>query len=178
MSSRTWSDKSVATCVTVAVLSVYSMVALAMPEERSLAGTLSVSGQVLVNGQGVVSGGTVFSDSVIAPAANSSATVSILKLGRIELLPNTSLRLSFSGNIITGLMDAGRARISTPAGVSVNFTTKDGSVLIDGTQATSFTVDTERGNTVVTVETGKAELRSGTETTQITAGDSGTAGTP
>ena len=69
MISRTWSRKSIAFCVAVAVLSVYSMVALATPGQKAASGELSVSGQVTVNGQAAISGATVFSDSVIATAA-------------------------------------------------------------------------------------------------------------
>src|SRR5947208_16780406 len=100
MISRTWSRKSIAFCVAVAVLSVYSMVALATPVQKAASGELSVSGQVTVNGQAAISGATVFSDSVIATAAGSSAVVSLGKLGRVELLPNTNVKDSFAdGNI-------------------------------------------------------------------------------
>src|SRR5437868_3399673 len=112
MISRTWSRKSIAFCVAVAVLSLYSMVALATPGQKA-SGELSVSGQVTVNGQAAISGATVFSDSVITTAANSSATISLGKLGRVELLPNSSAKLSFSEGNISASLDAGRIQIST-----------------------------------------------------------------
>ena len=176
MINKTWSRKFVAMSVAAAVLSVSSMLTLASPGARS--GELSVSGDVTVNGQKAISGGTIFSDSVIVTAKDSSATVSLGKLGRVELLANTSVRLSFANNSILGLLDSGRARISSPAGVSVNLTTKDGSVMVDGSQATSFTASLENGNTTVTTQAGLAELRSGTTVTKIAAGESGVAGTP
>ena len=176
MINKTWSRKFIAISVAAAVLSVYSMVSLARPGARS--GELSVFGEVSVNGQKVISGGTIFSDSVIVTAKDSSATVSLGKLGRIELLANSSARLSFTENTIMGLLDSGRARVSTPAGVSVNLTTKDGSVMVDGSQATTFSVNTENGNTAVATESGLAELRSGTTVTKIAAGENGVAGTP
>lgn len=176
MINKTWSRKFVAISVAAAVLSVYSMLTLASPGARS--GELSVTGEVTVNGQKVISGGTMFSDSVIVTAKDSSAVVSLGKLGRIELMPNTSVKLSFAGDSISGLLDAGYARITTPAGVSVNLSTKDGSVLVDGSQATSFTVNTLNGNTAVTTEAGLAELRSGATVTKIAAGSNGSAGTP
>src|ERR1043165_3439747 len=71
MTSRNWSRKSIAFALAIAVLSVYSMVALANPGQKN-AGELSVSGQVTVNGQSAISGATVFSDSVITTGANSS----------------------------------------------------------------------------------------------------------
>jgi len=176
MINKTWSRKFVATFVAAAVLSVYSMFTLAAPGARS--GELAVSGDVTVNGQKVITGGTIFSDSVVLTAKDSNATVSLGKLGRIELLANTSVRLSFADNSIMGLIDSGRARVSTPAGVVVTMTTKDGSVMVDGTQATTFSVNTENGNTAVATESGLAELRSGKTVTKIGAGESGTAGTP
>src|SRR5215216_5077888 len=86
MISRTWSHKSIAFCLAVAVLSVYSMVVLATPGQlgqTGASGELSVSGQVTVNGQSAISGATIFSDSTIQTAKGSSAVVSLGKLGRV-----------------------------------------------------------------------------------------------
>lgn len=177
MTSKTWGRKSIAAGVAVAVLSVYSMVVLAAPGAKA-SGELSVSGQVTVNGQKVISGGTLFSDSTINTADQSSASVSISKLGRVELAPNSSLRLSFAGNSLTALLETGSAHVSTIAGITVNLTTKDGSVLVDGSQATSFTVSASRGRTSISTESGLAELRAGGSVKQIAAGESATAGTP
>src|ERR1043165_2130252 len=136
MISKSWSRKSIATAVAVAVLSVYSMVVLAAPGAAKASGELSVSGQVTVNGQKVISGGTVFSDSTISTAAQSSASVSISKVGRVELAPNTNLRLNFAENSITALLETGSAQVATLAGTTVNLTTKDGVVFVDGSQPT------------------------------------------
>ena len=176
MIKKSWSRKFVAISVAAAVLTVYSMLALATPGARS--GELSVSGEVMVNGQRVISGGTIFSDSAIVTANGSSATVSLGKLGRIDLSANSSLRLSFTDNSIVGMLDSGRAHVSTPAGVSVNLTTKDGSAVVTGSQATSFTVNIDSGNTIVSTESGLAELRSGKTVKMIAAGESAVAGTP
>ena len=176
MIRKIWSRKSIAVCLSVAVLSVYSMIALASPGAKS--GELSVSGQVTVNGQRVISGGTLFSDSAIATSDLSNATVSISKLGRLQLAPNTSMRLTFTDNAITGILESGGAQVSTLAGVSVNFATKDGAVVVDGSEATSFNVTTKNGATVVATEAGLAELRSGGAVKQIAAGENGTTGTP
>ena len=106
MISRTWSRKSIAFCAAVAVLSVYSMVALATPGQKAASGELSVSGQVTVNGQAAISGATVFSDSVIATGANSSATINLGKGGRVELFPNSSVKLSFGDANISASLEA------------------------------------------------------------------------
>ena len=177
MISKSWSRKSIATAVAVAVLSVYSMVVLAAPGAKA-SGELSVSGQVTVNGQKMVSGGTVFSDSTISTAAQSSATVSISKVGRVELAPNSNLRLSFAANSITAMLETGSAQVSTLTATTVNLTTKDGTVLVDGSQPTTFSVSASRGRTSVTTLSGIAQFKAGGSVKQIAAGESATAGTP
>ena len=177
MISKSWSRKSIATVVAVAVLTVYSMVVLAAPGAKA-SGELSVTGQVTVNGQKMVSGGTVFSDSTISTAAQSSATVSISKVGRVELAPNSNLRLSFANNSITAMLETGSAQVSTLAGTTVNLTTKDGTVLVDGTQPTTFSVSASRGRTSVTTLSGIAQFKAGGSVKQIAAGESATAGVP
>ena len=177
MISRNLSRKSIAFGLAVAVLSVYSMVVLAAPGQKGPSGELSVSGQVTVNGQTAISGATVFSDSTITTAANSSAVVSLGKLGRVELLPSSSVKLSFSDSGIAALLDAGRVRLSTPAGVAATVTTKDGTAMADSAQAAAFTVDVECGNTIVATQTGSVQLNAGGSTKQIAAGNQDTAGT-
>jgi hypothetical protein len=153
------------------------MVVLAAPGTKA-SGDLSVTGQVTVNGQKVVSGGTLFSDSTISTSDQSSATVSVSKLGRVELAPNSNLRLSFAGNNMTAMLETGSAHVSTLAGVNVNLTTNDGAVLVDGSQATSFTASASRGRTSIATQAGVAQLRAGGSVKQIAAGESATAGTP
>src|SRR5690349_23300513 len=177
MVSKSWSRKSIATAVAVAVLSVYSMVVLAAPGAKA-SGELSVSGQVTVNGQKVISGGTVFTDSTISTAAQSSASVNISKVGRVELSPNSNLRLSFAENSITALLETGSASVSTLAGTTVNLTTKDGTVVVDGSQPTSFTVSASRGRTSMSTLTGVAQFKTGGNVKQVAAGESASAGMP
>jgi len=99
-------------------------------------------------------------------------------LGRVELAPNSSLRVSFVDHSLTAMLETGSAHVSTLAGISVNLTTKDGTVLVDGSQATSFTVNAMRGRTSIATESGLAQLRAGGTLKQIAAGESATAGTP
>jgi len=176
MISRNWSRTAVTLSLSVAILCVYSMVALAAPGQQGPSGQLSVVGEVSVNGTNAISGATVFSDSTITTAQNSSAVVSLGKLGRVELLPSSSMKVSFNETSISGMLEGGRARISTPAGVMVNITTKDGNVVADGKQAAAFTIDTECGNTIVATQAGLVELRAGGKTTQVAAGQDATAG--
>lgn len=176
MISRAWSRKSIAICLSVAVLSVYSMVVLAAPGQAGQSGELSVSGQVTVDGQPATNGRTIFAGSTITTGANSSAVVSLGKLGRVELLQNSSLKLSFTDAGLTGMLDAGRLKVSTNSGSSAVITTKDGSVVADTAQSNVFTVDLECGNTVVATQSGMAALRGSGTDQQIAAGSEASAG--
>jgi hypothetical protein len=148
------------------------MVVLASPSAKAPSGKLSIVGQVTVNGEPVVYGGTVFSDSVITTAEKSTATVNFSKLGRVELSPGSDLKLSFSEKSIEGLLENGTARIWTPAGTSVNFATTDGVVVVDGSQATSVTIDVVEGVTALTTTSGIAQLHVGGVVKQVAAGES------
>ncbi|MDQ2921148.1 MAG: hypothetical protein M3R52_06010 [Acidobacteriota bacterium] len=174
MISNTLIRKFVSLWVAAAILIVYSVVITATPTIRT--GRLSVVGEVTVDGQKVTSGGTFFSDSTIVTAENSSAILSLGRLGRIELLANSSLNLTLADNGITGTMNSGRGRVSTPAGVAVKIATRDGDVSADGSQATSFNVNTENVSTILGTETGLAELKSGTVVNEVAEGENGVAG--
>jgi hypothetical protein len=152
------------------------MVALAAPGQKAASGELSVSGQVTVNGQAAISGATVFSDSVIATGANSSAVASLGKLGRVELFPNTSVKLSFSDANISASLDAGRIQLATLAGTSAIVTTKDGAAVADPKQAATFMVDVGGGNMIVASQGGLVELRADGKTKAVAAGTSESAG--
>jgi hypothetical protein len=137
------------------------MVVLASPTAKAPSGELSVSGQVTVNGEKAFSGGTLFSDSMMTTAEKSSATV------------------TFNQKSVMGLLDNGSAQVSTLAGISVSFTTKDAVVVVDGSQPTSFTVRVVEGVTSLTTHSGLAQLRVlGGAVKNVAAGESATAGTP
>ena len=178
MISRTWSRMPIALGLAVAVLSMYSMVVLAAPGQgqTKMSGVLTVSGDVTVDGAKAVSGATVFPDSIIATAQNSSASVSLGKLGRVELMSNSSVKLGFTEAAMNASLDAGKARVATSQGTAASVMTKDGSAVADSNQASIFTVDVECGNTFVATQAGRVELRAGSDTKQIAAGQDATAG--
>jgi hypothetical protein len=80
------------------------MVVLASPAAKAPSGELSLAGKVMVNGETAVSGVTVFSESVITTGEESNATVNLSRLGRVELLPTSNLKLSFTDKGIMGLL--------------------------------------------------------------------------
>ena len=76
-------------------------------------GQLTAVGKVTVNGQSAISGATVFSDSTVTTAKGSSAVVSLGKLGRVEVMPDTTMNLKFDGSSFTAMLEAGRVRVSS-----------------------------------------------------------------
>jgi hypothetical protein len=158
----------------VAVWTVYSMVALAAPTGSTA--EISVTGQVTVNGQAAVSNSTVMSGSTIVTAADSTATVSIGKTGRLELSADSNLTLQFSDNSITGILSSGKVRVTNGAGVAATITTKDTVAIADASQSDTFVVEVECSHTHVDTDAGIVTMREGTNDKQIVAGTSGTAG--
>ena len=141
-------------------------------------GKLKVEGQVSVNGTSAISGATVFSDSTITTAARSSAVVSLGKLGRVEVLPESTMKLSFTdSSMAVSMLDAGRVRVSSSVGIGATATTNDGEIVATGPRQNWFTVDTSCGNTFVSVSKGSVELRAGSTVKQIAAGSQDSAGT-
>lgn len=163
------------TLITVAaVWSVYSMVAFALPIDQT--GEITVSGQVTVNGQPAVSNSTILSGAVIVAGANSSATVSLGKLGRVEVLADSNVTLIFSANSIAATLTEGQTRVSNPAGVAATVTTRDATVIADTSQADNFLVHVECSHTHVDTTSGLVTMRTGSTDKQVAAGTSAVAG--
>lgn len=166
--------KSICSLAAVAVLCVYSSWALAVPNMAT--GEITVNGQVTVNGQTAVSNSTIVSGSTIVTGANSSATISLGKTGRIELQADSNLVLNFSDSSIVGILNSGKARVASAAGVATTFTTKDATVIADAGQADSFVVEVECSHSHVDTTAGVVTMREGTNDRQVAAGTSATAG--
>lgn len=158
----------------VTVWSVYSMVALALPSGS--AAEITVSGQVTVNGQPAVSNSTILSGSTIVTGPASSATVSLGKTGRIEVLEDSNLSLQFTDNSIVGTVAQGKVRVANAAGVATTIATKDTTVIADAGQADSFLVEVECSHTHVDTTAGVVTMREGTNDKQVVAGTTAVAG--
>jgi len=150
------------------------MVAFAMPVDN--AGEITVTGQVTVNGQPAVSNSTLLSGAVIATSAGSSAVVSLGKLGRVEVLADSSLTLTFTDNSIVGVLSSGKARVSNTAGTAATVTSKDTTVIADSGQANNFQVEVECSHTHVDTTSGVVTMRIGSADKQVVAGSSAVAG--
>ncbi|HYN86098.1 MAG TPA: hypothetical protein VER32_12695, partial [Pyrinomonadaceae bacterium] len=122
-------------------------------------GELSAAGGVRLDGRAATSGVTVFSGSAVETGETSGAVVSLGALGRVELLPRTSVRLDFTASRVAARLEAGGVRLSTTAGVAASVSTADAEVFNDGRRPGLFLVDATCGATVVAARSAGVELR-------------------
>ena len=182
MLGKNFVHKSFTLLTAVAVWCVFS--SIGVYAQSNTMGEVTVTGQVTVNGQAAVSNSTLVSDSTIVTGSNSSATVSLGKNGRVELLSDTTLTLKFTDNSIIAMLSAGKVRVSNASGIGTTVTTKNATVIADTGQANTFTVDVGCGNDVKCSQTfvetisGLAILRSGSTDKQVAAGTDAVAGNP
>ncbi|MGE0884204.1 MAG: hypothetical protein AB7P14_11720 [Blastocatellales bacterium] len=164
--------KALTVAVMMAVSSFYLLVtssALAQTAAKA-AGELSVTGNVTINGTQAISGATVFSESKVKTARNGAATVNLGKLGRVQLGPESEMVLSFADGRIGGNLTAGRAVVSTPAGVAISVATAEGVAVADGKDASTLTIDVTCGNTRVAAGRSDAKVTSGGKVEYVAAG--------
>ncbi|HEV7701054.1 MAG TPA: hypothetical protein VGO43_12555 [Pyrinomonadaceae bacterium] len=166
--------RTVTLTVLATVWCVYSMAAFAMPIDT--AAEIAVTGQVTVNGQAAVSNATVLSGAVITTGANSSAIVSLGKLGRVEMGADSSMTLNFGSNNVVAMVDAGRVRISSSSGVAVTATTKSATFIANAADANNFALEVECSHTHLETTSGVVTMREGTNDRQVAAGSSAIAG--
>jgi hypothetical protein len=174
MLGKNYSRKIITSFTAFAILTVYSMVVLALPKDTMA--EITVTGQVTVNGQTAVSNSTVVSGSTIVVGPNSSAVISLGKTGRVEVLADSNLVLNFSATGIVGILSSGKARVSNAPGVAATITTKDATVIADAGQSDSFLVEVECSHTHVDTAAGIVTMREGASDRQVAAGTSATAG--
>ena len=142
----------------------------ALAQTAAKAGELAVVGSVSLNGTSAISGATVFSDNKIKTGRNSSATVNLGKLGRIDLGPDSELTLRFTETGIGGNLPLGRAVVSAPTGVGITVVTADGVAAADGKSAATLTVDVTCGNTRVAAARSAAKVTAAGKVEFVPAG--------
>ena len=125
MKTKIWSSRSLALCLTLTFLALAAQLVLPTARAQEPVGLLTVVGQVKVNGQPAATGDIVASGSTVETAKGSSAVVSLGKLGRVEALPETRMKLRWDDSSISILLDTGSVRVATGPGVSATVTTKD-----------------------------------------------------
>jgi hypothetical protein len=174
--------KSITLMTVVAIWCVSSMTMFAAPSD--VMGEISINGQVTVNGQNVTSNSTITSGSTIVTGTNSTATVSLGKNGRVEVLGDSSITLKFTNNSIVGMLTAGKVLVSNTAGIAATVTTRNAAVIADAGQINNFSVDVGCSDevrctqTFVETTTGLVTLRNGSTDKQVAAGTNATYGNP
>jgi len=171
-------------CLTLACTAGVSQRALSATGNEEQVGTLTVTGTVKVNGKPAATGDIVIAGSEVQTAQGSSAVVSLGRLGRVEALPSTTMKLRYDINTTTHSM-ASIAILLGDGSVKVS-TGEEGMVNVEAgltatrasldTQENEFTVNKTCGNTLVSVAKGKVELRFGNKVKPIAAGGQDTAG--
>ena len=183
MTTSTRTIRIVMFCLTLAFMAGVSQRALAAGDTEEQVGTLTVTGTVKINGKPAATGDIVVAGSEVQTAKGSSAVVSLGKLGRVEALPSTTMKLRYDINTTTHSLASiaiwlgdGSVKVSTGEGmVNVESGLTATRASLD-TEQNVFTVDKTCGNTMVSVAEGKVELRFGHSVKQIGAGSQETAG--
>ena len=144
---------------------------------------VQVTGKVRVNGGEVRSGTPIFSGVTIHTAAtNSSAVISLGKLGRLEILEDTELKIEFSdARMVLLLLKPGRIRLSTPAGVGATVRSAEIQAIVDKAAPNDFSLETSCDKVTVETRSGRVLLGVGGPTLvvkEILAGSSETVDTP
>jgi len=142
MNSKLWIHKALSTCLVVAIIATYSMVALA---NGKVAGELLVTGSningetpvVTVNGESAKTGRSVFSSSTIATPENASAILNMGKIGKIQIAPNSVFTVTFNENGIKGDLTSGKVTVlGASSAVAVHTANGENVALAMGESAT------------------------------------------
>jgi hypothetical protein len=124
MITRILNSRYLALCLTLAFLAIAAQVVLPSARAQEPMGLLTITGKVKVNGQPAATGDIFSSGGTIETAKGSSAVVSLGKLGRVEALPESRIKLRYDDSSISILIEAGNIRLSTGPGVAANISSK------------------------------------------------------
>ncbi len=153
--------QKVATFISICLLSGVAQIGLpavsaANPRnENQIVGQISLTGSVTINDKKAISGTSVFNNARlnVACAAGNRATVSLGRLGRIELTPGSQMVLKFSDGLISGDLVMGKIVVNSSPGVKVAINTPEGVSASDGKESSVLAVTTQRGVRCVPVMT-------------------------
>ena len=124
------SFKSLAMLVVLAIMNVYVATAWAAPGVPSMqaVGKITTSGNqpVTVNGNSVGSGGSIQTGATIETPDGVGATINLGPLGSIDLPPNSSVTIEFTGDSIKVTVHRGCAVVRNKQGTTATVTSDDG----------------------------------------------------
>jgi hypothetical protein len=160
-------------CLAAAVLNLHPATVLGVSAGASMppSGELTTIGRVMVDGAPGVSGQTFFPGSTCVVTAGSRSILTLSNLSRLKLSAETTLKLDFSDDNTTGVLEGGRLAVFVPSGVAARFLTENATVVSDSRQPATFSVEIEpSGETTVSVEAGQVEMGIGNRTRLVGAG--------
>ncbi|HEV7744062.1 MAG TPA: FecR domain-containing protein [Pyrinomonadaceae bacterium] len=141
------------------------------PNRAESLGTIQVSGGVTVNDVPATSGLTLTSGSYIVTSGGSSSILELGNLTRFLLSEQTELALDFSAESISGTLQTGGLHIFVPASRVFTINTPTGVIAADGSEMVAVKIQLTAGETRISVEQGRVELRSGNSKRWVLAGE-------
>jgi len=134
--------------------------------------TINIIGTVKINGLNAMSGQTLFSRSDVVTLANSEAMIQYRNSGRLKLAAESVLTVDSSTQQISVSLQKGEVLGSTPAGVSIFFTTTDLSITAAGNEPVIWSIQTQEcEGTSLSVKKGALEVRAGDKVRIVNAGE-------
>jgi hypothetical protein len=121
---------------------------------------LSAYGTVEINGDPALSGTVIFPGTAVSTGNDSTAVINLGTLGRIEVLPRTRFKVTFSANKVNCAVESGTLRVSVARGGTANVSTPDGTVANESGSDARFTVSADNGSSFSTF-TGNINLKEG-----------------
>jgi ferric-dicitrate binding protein FerR (iron transport regulator) len=155
----------------VAILNLSVTFVFAAPASSASRAMLRASGIVTVSDLPASSGLTIFSGSRIVTAAKSAAIVELGGFSRLLLAEQTELALDFYDESVSGSVSEGDVRAFMPVAKPLTLNTPAGVVVTDSSEVVVLRVQVNDAATVISVERGRAVLRSGKETRTVLAGE-------
>jgi hypothetical protein len=165
--------QAVAICVSIAMLSISSLVAFGSPSSiaKEATGLVTINGTVAINGTRAESGQTLFSGSTIRTDTESESLVNLRNSGRLKLGSETTLNLDFSESTLSGSLTRGSVDCASPKGVGAEIMTADGAIVADPVQSAQFRIQVEECNTNLSVQSGHVGIRTGEKVRWVAAGE-------
>jgi ferric-dicitrate binding protein FerR (iron transport regulator) len=136
---------------------------------------LRASGAVKVSDLPAPSGLTIFSGSRIVTAAKSAAIVELGGNNRLILSEQTELALDFSAESVSGSLTEGSVQAFLSTAKPLTLHTPAGVVVTDANDVAALSVQVNDAATVITVERGRAQLRSEKQIRTLLPGETFTA---
>lgn len=141
------------------------------PNRAGSLGTIQVTGGVTINDVPAISGLTVSSGSHIVTSDGSSSILELGNLTRLSLSEKTELALDFSDKSISGTLQKGGLHVFLPVDRALTLSTPTGVIATDGSEMVAVNIQLANGNTRISVEKGRVELRSGNSKRSVVAGE-------